>query len=257
MAPTIAPTSIEAGLVYGFRTSDQDVMSAVMLGVGLLVTFFGEALFDVVVAVFGFVVAGQGSYYLFHEYNDHLNMSDNAILCVSVGIGVLGAILLLCIKKLAIFIVGAVAGAILLMFIYGLTEYATKYDELWIEIVIAVVGAILGGLLMIWLVDSLLPLVTSFIGSFMIAISTAYYIERFSDLTLDNVHQGSGWLDLAEYFSHPDESIKHCTEWCWIVVGVWALFFILGCLVQYETCTKNCCRMNHRDRKSSSVVNTN
>lgn len=235
-----------------FRSVDQDILSGVMAAVGLLLAFYGEALFNIVIFGVGFVLSSQGSYYLLKDTQDKTHLKDNAVMYISLGIGIVGGAILVLLKKVAIVLMGAVGGALLFNFIYGLTAWSTHSHEDWIQYVVLGVGAVIGGITMHYLVKQLLRAVTAFVGGFFVAASAGYYIDRFEN---DNAaatgegHATSQWLDIAEFFGRPDEILKYCSDACIACLVTWAVIFALGAFHQYRKLPG--CKKFHKKKKRS------
>jgi len=235
-----------------FRSVDQDILSGVMAAVGLLLAFYGEALFNIVIFGVGFVLSSQGSYYILKETQDKTDLKNDAVMYISLGIGVVGGALLVWLKKVAIILIGAVGGALLFNFLYGLTAYSTHTHEDWIQYVVLGVGAVAGGVTMHYLVKQLLRAVTAFVGGFFVASSVGYYIDRFEhDNTAATGPGGetSQWLDIAEYFGRPDEVLRYCSDACIACLVTWGVIFALGCWHQYRKLPG--CKKFHKRKKSS------
>ncbi|HEY3659671.1 MAG TPA: DUF4203 domain-containing protein [Candidatus Udaeobacter sp.] len=134
--------------------------SATIIGViiGVLVLFFGRKLFWLCVAAVGFAVGIQIAPMLVNEASSLL------ALIIAVVFGVLGALLALFIQKVAIAVLGFLAGgklatAIAAAFFVQYAQYST---------IIFIIGGIIGAILLLAVFGWALIVVSSFIGAYLI-----------------------------------------------------------------------------------------
>jgi len=126
--------------------------------IGILILFFGRKLFWLCVAAVGFAVGMEIAPLLVNKPSSLL------ALLVAIVFGVLGALLALFLQRVAIAVLGFLAGgkiatAIAAAFFVHYAQYST---------VIFVVGGILGAILLLALFDWALIVVSSFIGAYLI-----------------------------------------------------------------------------------------
>ena len=126
--------------------------------IGVVILFFGRKLFWLCVAAAGFAVGVEIAPLLVNEPSSLL------ALVVAIVFGVLGALLALFLQKVAITILGFVAGgklatAIAAAFFVQYVQYST---------IIFVVGGIIGAILLLALFNWALIVVSSFIGAYLI-----------------------------------------------------------------------------------------
>jgi Domain of unknown function (DUF4203) len=134
--------------------------SVIIVGVliGVVILFFGRKLFWLCVAAVGFAVGVEIAPQLVHE------PSALVALLVALIFGVLGALLALFLQKVAIAVLGFLAGgklasAIAAAFFVQYAHYST---------IIFVIGGIIGAILLIAVFDWALIVVSSFIGAYLI-----------------------------------------------------------------------------------------
>ena len=134
--------------------------SVAIIGViiGLVILFFGRKLFWLCVAAVGFAVGVQIAPQLIHQ------PSAVVALLVALAFGLLGALLALFLQKVAIAVLGFLAGgklatAIAAAFFVQYTQYST---------IIFIVGGIIGAILLIAVFGWALIVVSSFIGAYLI-----------------------------------------------------------------------------------------
>jgi len=126
--------------------------------IGIVILFFGRKLFWLCVAAVGFAVGMGIAPLLVNEPSSLL------ALLIAIVFGVLGALLALFLQRVAIAVLGFLAGgkiatAIAAAFFVHYAQYS---------IVIFVVGGILGAILLLALFDWALIVVSSFIGAYLI-----------------------------------------------------------------------------------------
>ena len=134
--------------------------STIIVGVviGVVILFFGRKLFWLCVAAVGFAVGLQIAPLLVNEASSLL------ALVIALAFGVLGALLALFIQKVAIAVLGFLAGgklatAIAAAFFVQYAQYST---------VIFVIGGVIGAILLLAVFGWALIVVSSFIGAYLI-----------------------------------------------------------------------------------------
>jgi len=133
--------------------------SATIIGVliGVVVLFFGRKLFWLCVAAVGFAVGVEIAPLLVNE-------SSLLALLIALVFGVLGALLALFLQKVAIAVLGFLAGgklatAIAASFFVHYAQYST---------IIFVIGGVIGAILLLAVFGWALIVVSSFIGAYLI-----------------------------------------------------------------------------------------
>jgi hypothetical protein len=126
--------------------------------IGVVILFFGRRLFWLCVAAVGFAAGVEIAPQLVHE------PSSLVALIVALLFGVLGALLALFLQKVAIAVLGFLAGgklacAIAAAFFVHYAHYST---------IIFIAGGIIGAILLLVLFDWALIVVSSFIGAYLI-----------------------------------------------------------------------------------------
>jgi len=134
--------------------------SATIVGViiGVVILFFGRKLFWLCVAAVGFAVGMEVAPLLVNEASSLL------ALVIALAFGVLGALLALFIQKVAIAVLGFLAGgklatAIAAAFFVQYAQYST---------IVFIVGGIIGAILLLAVFGWALIVVSSFIGAYLI-----------------------------------------------------------------------------------------
>jgi len=126
--------------------------------IGIVILFFGRKLFWLCVAAVGFLAGIELAPHLVTEPSPLLELA------VALVLGVLGALLAFLLQKIAVAVVGFLAGgklasAIAAAFFVHYSQYST---------IIFVVGGLIGAMLLMFLFDWALIVVSSFIGAHMI-----------------------------------------------------------------------------------------
>jgi hypothetical protein len=126
--------------------------------IGIVILFFGRKLFWLCVAAVGFLAGIELAPHLVTEPSPLLELA------IALVLGVLGALLAFLLQKIAVAIVGFLAGgklasAIAAAFFVHYSQYST---------IIFVVGGLIGAMLLLFLFDWALIVVSSFIGAHMI-----------------------------------------------------------------------------------------
>jgi len=131
--------------------------------IGIVILFFGRKLFWLCVAAVGFAVGVEIAPQLVHEPSSLL------ALVVALVFGLLGALLALFLQKVAIAVLGFLAGgklvsAIAAAFFVHYAQYST---------IIFVVGGIIGAILLLAVFDWALIIVSSFTAAYLIVYQSA------------------------------------------------------------------------------------
>jgi hypothetical protein len=126
--------------------------------IGVVILFFGRKLFWLCVAAVGFAVGVEIAPHLVNEPSSLL------ALLVALAFGVIGALLALFLQKVAIAVLGFLAGGklastIAAAFFVHYAQYST---------IIFVAGGIIGAILLLAIFDWALIVVSSFIGAYLI-----------------------------------------------------------------------------------------
>jgi hypothetical protein len=129
---------------------------SVCIGIALL--FFGRRLFWLLVAAVGFAAGVELAPWLVHEPSSIL------VITAALVLGFIGALLALFLQKIAIAIVGFVAGGRLAVAIIAafLVQHETTFALTFL------IGGIIGGLVFLLLFDWALIVLSSLVGAYMI-----------------------------------------------------------------------------------------
>ena len=142
--------------------------------IGLVVLFFGRKLFWLCVAAIGFA-AGV-------ELAPHLVQDPSALLSLTIALllGIIGALLALFLQKIAIAVLGflaggKLAGAIAAAFFVHYAQHST---------IIFVIGGVIGAILLLVLFDWALIVVSSLIGAHLIVYQSTIALPQSGSIIL-------------------------------------------------------------------------
>ena len=127
--------------------------------VGATILLLGRKLFWLFVAALGFAVGLEIATYVLHDPPLWI------MLTISLGLGVLGAILAIKLQKLAIAVAGFVAGGRLAVVL--LTAFFVDYSHY--SVMTFVIGGVIGALMLLALFDWVLILLSSIEGAHLIS----------------------------------------------------------------------------------------
>lgn len=134
-------------------------MVLVTLLIGLALLFFGRKLFWLAGAAAGFLVATGIAHGFFHAE------SGTGLFVLAVAVGLVAGLIAFFMQKVAVWIVGFLAGGFFLMNVVD--RFGGSLSQFpWLMFV---VGGIIGGLLVYFLLEWALILVSSLVGAFVVA----------------------------------------------------------------------------------------
>jgi len=174
-----------------------------------------------------------------------MELESDVSLYVSLGVGVLGGLILSYAHKLSIFSTGAVAGAVVFQFVYIHVETYTNLDpEYYQYVIIVCVWSAICGYIVYKTYKFLLRGITAFLGGFMFASAISYLVKRVSE-------EEGGVLDVVEYFNYKDTRCDN--YWCYLLAGSWLTMFLAGLIHQYSLKNKykTCC--GKKKKKQNTV----
>lgn len=211
---------------------NQDILAAAMFLAAVPLTFYGGAWFNWIIFFIGFCIVG---YSVFSLCDQVMDLASDVSLYVSLGVGVLGGLILSYAHKLSIFSTGAVAGAVVFQFVYIHIETYTSFNPEYYQYVIIVCAwSGLCGYVVYKTYKFLLRGITAFLGGFMFASAISYLVKRVSE-------EEGGVLDVVEYFNYKDTRCDN--YWCYLLAGSWLTMFLAGLIHQYSLKKKykKCC----------------
>ena len=136
--------------------------------IGAVILFFGRKLFWLCVAAIGFAAGVELAPHLVHEPSALLSLT------IAILLGIIGALLAVFLQKIAIGVLGflaggKLAGAIAAAFFVHYAQHST---------IIFVIGGIIGAVLLLVLFDSALIVVSSLIGAHLIVYQSAIVLPQ-------------------------------------------------------------------------------
>jgi len=140
--------------------------------IGVVILLFGRKLFWLCVAAVGFAAGVEIAPHLVHEPSPLLALT------VAIILGIIGALLALFLQKIAIAVLGflaggKLAGAIAAAFLIHYGEHST---------IVFLAGGIIGAILLLFLFDWALIVVSSLIGSHLIVYQGAIVLPQSGSL---------------------------------------------------------------------------
>jgi len=140
--------------------------------IGFVILLFGRKLFWLCVAAVGFAAGVEIAPHLVHEPSPLLALT------VAIILGIIGALLALFLQKIAIAVLGflaggKLAGAIAAAFLIHYGEHST---------IVFLAGGIIGAILLLFLFDWALIVVSSLIGSHLIVYQGAIVLPQSGSL---------------------------------------------------------------------------
>jgi hypothetical protein len=136
--------------------------------IGAVILFFGRKLFWLCVAAIGFAAGVELAPHLVHEPSALLSLT------IAILLGIIGALLAVFLQKIAIGVLGflaggKLAGAIAAAFFVHYAQHST---------IIFVIGGIIGAVLLLVLFDWALIVVSSLIGAHLIVYQSAIVLPQ-------------------------------------------------------------------------------
>jgi hypothetical protein len=136
--------------------------------IGAVILFFGRKLFWLCVAAIGFAAGVELAPHLVHEPSALLSLT------IAIVLGIVGALLAVFLQKIAIGVLGflaggKLAGAIAAAFFVHYAQHST---------IIFVIGGIIGAVLLLVLFDWALIVVSSLIGAHLIVYQSAIVLPQ-------------------------------------------------------------------------------
>lgn len=221
---------------------NQDIISGVMILVGIVFAFFGSKWFKYIIFFVGFCIGGIGGYFLMGDLAllFKWNLTTESILYISLGLGAALGFILVALYKLAVFCTGAIFGIILSQILWKII-IAAKPDlpqRQVIQFALITVFAISFGLLAFCFVKQVLKIITAFIGSFFFAAALAYFIQRIAGT---NKNDSTNVIDWVSFFSNQNTynngSVSAvCDGYCILCIYLSGLQYLLQvCMfIQYK-----------------------
>lgn len=181
-------------------------------------------------------------------------MTDKVHLMVSAGVGVACGFAACMVYKAGLGMVGGLSGLIAGQFLWKfvmvhfpdsfLMEKADLYNVIFIGVM-----AIIGGLLAFKAMKLTLKGLTSFIGSFCVTSSIAFFMALCVDKD-DNANVLI-WEEFLRSEQDLEEFESHCGGECIASILIWMTFFVSGAMYQY-----GCVKRNKKKKDKRNYVKT-
>jgi hypothetical protein len=140
-------------------SSDAATTGWIVVGLGLLLLFFGRKLFWVFVGVIGFLAGSQVATYLAG------GLSERTLLVIALGLGLLGAIVAIVLQKIAVAVAGCVAGGYLA---WRFAQASGWHDQMTVWILV-IVGALMAAMVVSLLFNWALILLSALTGAVIVS----------------------------------------------------------------------------------------
>ena len=142
--------------------------------IGVVILFFGRKLFWLCVAAIGFAAGAELAPHLVHDPSALLSLT------IALLLGIIGALLALFLQKIAIAVLGflaggKLAGAIAAAFFVHYAQHST---------IIFVIGGVIGAILLLVLFDWALIVVSSLIGAHLIVYQSTIALPQSGSIIL-------------------------------------------------------------------------
>ncbi|KAI9299844.1 hypothetical protein BJ944DRAFT_273822, partial [Cunninghamella echinulata] len=198
------------------------VLSIILFVTGAYLCFVGGVHQHFTMFIVGFYVGSNVAFIILTNARDDYGPNTATILLVvSIVVGVLAGLLLSCCFFLAVYLVGALLGyfvAIWLISIIG----TDVFNETWKKVVLIIVLVIVGIVLIAFFERIIMVIATAFIGSFVIFVGIDLYIKTgFAESIVDIIRAKS--VDL----------IHQATPQLRGMLGGCLALSIVGCLIQW------------------------
>jgi len=205
-----------------------DGLALLMLATSPLFVFYGRRLFRLVLALVGFLSVA----YIVHVGLEKTSFSSTMIIMLSLAAGVFGALLMVGVMRLGVFVIGAMCGVMSSNLFYQIVANKMNTPDNspeTLRYIVIVVMALLGGVLFVCFEPALVAVLTAFFGAYMFAAGFDHIGYRFG-------FWDDAPLDPTTFFTHPERF--ECSSntpggtACHTLVGVWVVLFVVGVLFQ-------------------------
>jgi len=202
-----------AGIIFGKEMVN--VVAVLLIVVGILYCFYGYRMFDLSLAVLGFVV------FALLIGNFIFGVLENKAVALAAGFigGILGAFLLVALYFIGVFLLGAVFGVLLGSLIMGGSAAP----------VIFLLFGVVGGIFAILFQKFFVIISTAFLGAWGLTSGMFHFIP------------GGFSLDFKKFFYQLDKLQSQGMDF-YVILLCWVLLGITGIFVQYKVTGKQTSR---------------
>lgn len=193
------------------------IVLVVNLLIGIVFCFFGNRWLKLIVAVYGFLLGFMLAYTLLPMF---ASLSGILVLVISIGVGIVGALLFIFFLYLGIFFIGFGAGVILSLLIVEVL--GINILDWYVYIPVLIIGCILGSLTLNKR-RIFIAIFTAFIGASMLAI---FIYQLINGATLNTI----------QIFNNEQAMQQVYTSTVYLVSL--AALFIIGLVVQLTMTSK-------------------
>jgi len=211
----------------------EDTFAIIILLTGPFIACFGEKLRKPTAALLGFITGSYLAIWLM-QLTDLI--PDGVVLLIASTIGIICALLLLAVIEYAVYILAAIAGALLGNLLFQMIYQIGNFDysnKAGIQIPVMIFGAIVAAVIARFALKFAFKVVTAILGGFLLAAAIDHWGTR-----------SNGWkygvFDPSSSFFGED---FHCTQtrgMCAVAFSIWGVMTTIGLIVQFNFAHKLC-----------------
>ena len=194
-----------------------DIVAGVAIPLGLFYTFYGFRFFRVTLFTAGFAAGGIIGFPIANK----ITRNSTAVLITCLVLGLLGGVIVMCVYKLGVFLIGAAGGIFLALFLQNsfLYKIAPEDPKTVLYVAIAVLG-LSGGLLAYFLQRPMLILLTSFCGAYAKFWGIGYFAGKYPSAGDLKAWKNNGAIEIPSVW--------------WIYFSATWLLFFMGVFTQFK-----------------------
>lgn len=198
--------------------------------VGIIFCFFGNKWLKIILAIYGFIAGFMLAYTLVPMFT---SMDSIYVILISVGAGIIGALLFVLLMYAGLFFLGFGAGVLLCLLIVD--AFSLNLYEWYVYIPVLVVGCILGSLTLNKR-RIFVSLFTAYIGASMLATSIYAIVNG---INTDNLLFSVGSVGLIGGNGSGINVINSGSMYTsWLYIGSLLVLFVAGLVVQLAVTSK-------------------
>ncbi|KAJ3417003.1 hypothetical protein HDV05_007485 [Chytridiales sp. JEL 0842] len=234
--PTINTTDVSTGVgtdisnlgntIQYQLNAQQGILGFIAIGIGFFFLIMGFKLWKPTIFLAGLVAAGSLTYLIMIrlEPGGGYANRDTVLLATSLGVGIVGGFIMLCLRKLGLAAVGGIGGYALSLFILGFQSYGLIQSGVGRAIFIGIV-IIICILLVFFIEKHVVIISTSLAGAYLVIFGIDMYAHvGFKEASQTFFASGAS-MDYALFVINPKVIAMTAS------VGV---LFLIGIIVQYR-----------------------
>ncbi|ORX79800.1 hypothetical protein K493DRAFT_308475 [Basidiobolus meristosporus CBS 931.73] len=209
----------------GFTDTQKLIAAIVCIAVGFLFCFFGRYLVKVTIFVAGFFFFAGLSLFLAEKIQPTAEGDSGRAwlhLGISCAIGIIGGLLLLCLWKLGLVLIGGLGGFALAMFILSLKS-GMLISSGTPRIIFIVAMVLVGMIIILFFEKHVVIICTAITGAYVFVIGIDHFVK-------------TGFTDQLNLFWGGDSTVFYQTNAkVYAMLGSAAVLALIGILIQYRT----------------------